>query len=628
MLVLGISHFGLRNYNQADKYLTQYLSVNPDNIEIQSILANVYLAQKNPDQALLILEGIDEEKRKNNARVLMTLGSAYLLMGEHNKGLSALNEANALEPDNKDVQKKLVVGQITVGDMENAIIRLEKITDSELADIEMHYLLVVTYIGEKKLTKAENKLNELVNKYPDNPDLYHLIAIVEKLNGDNEKAKRAYKKALQLNAQYIPAYLGLAGLAAQQKDFFAAREYYHKVVQINPKYIKAYIYLAAIAEKENQPNEIIKQLTAGIENSAGQLKAQLVTANILSNYYVRQKRPEDIMPIAKKLMRSYPNNTKVMSFLVSAQIVNGMDAEAEQLIRTILAKDNKDIKHRLMLAGLLEKKVGNEQEILDLLDSAINLSPTNHKLLIIKANYLLENKKITAAMKLADYAEKQFPDLTLGKQLKADIYRIEKKFDEALFYYKAVYKIQPGNKLLFIIVDILDYQGKEDEAFEFLSGGLTKTDADFTIHYKMAYSLEKKQRYKKAIEHYKKMLDIKPDNVLALNNIAWSYYKTGQLEDAAINAKNAYELAPKSAQVIDTYGYILVRQGDIDKGVELLEQAVKLAPKPGDIQFHLAEGYYKKGEVIKSKDILVSLLKSNAHFREKESAEILLNKIR
>ena len=118
-----------------------------------------------------------------------------------------------------------------------------------------------------------------------------------------------------------------------------------------------------------------------------------------------------------------------------------------------------------------------------------------------------------------------------------------------------------------------------------------------------------------------------PDNVLALNNLAFLYSQ--QNDPRALElAKKAYEKAPESAAILDTYGYILIKQGQPKEGLPILEKAASLAPKANDIQFHLAEAYVANDNTQKAIEILEPIVKAEQNFSEKKAAVSLLDKLK
>lgn len=626
MLILGIANLGLENYNQADKYLTQYLSADPGNLVVQNILANTYLAQKKAGQALLILEAIDIEKINKNADILMTMGSAYLLTGELQKGINALGKARSLQPDSGEIQRKLISGQLKAGEVDKAIASMEEIVNSKKADQKTGYLLIVTYIQQKQVHKAEKMIADLIKENPQEPALYNMTAVVAKLKGKNQQAIKAYEQAIQLNKNFIPAYMGLAEIASSKKDWGSAKRYYSKVLQIDPKYIKAYRYLAAIAEQQNQPQEVEKILKTALEQTRGNINSQVVAATFLRKWYVKQKTPEKIMPIARELNGQYPNNSGTLSVLATAQIANKKYEEGTNTLRKLINKDGTDVTHRLLLVALLARKQGNESEVLGVIDSLVGVMPKDPKPIVFKSAFLIKNKQYQQALNVADYAKEQFPELPLGDQIKADVYRLQHKLDKALSSYYAAYKIQADTKTLFIIADLLAYQGKEQEALTLLKSELKNKDKNTDILFKIANIYQKNKQYNQSIPFYSKILEVKPDNLVIMNNLAWAYIQENNPK-AIVFAEKAYKKAPKSATIVDTYGYIELRQGDMNKGIQLLEDALKLSPDAYGIKFHLAEAYSFKGDKKRARKLLSLLVNVEDNFPEKEQAQALLRKL-
>jgi len=625
MLVLGIANFYQSNYYQAEKYLTQYLSANPNSLVGQNILANIYLEQGKGEQALLILETIDEGKRNNNANTLTIMGSAYLLTGEHQKGINALNKAKNLEPDSVVIQKRIITEQFRSGDIDNAIISLEKAADLKHSDQKMKHLLIISYIQKNELDKAEAKLNDLLTRTPRDPVLYNLLATIAKIQKNTKKAKKLYRQAIDIDSQFIPAYFGLAEQAIEEKNWALAKDYYSKVMIINPGYVKTYTKLAAIAIKQNDHQEIEKQLKFGFEK-AGDSTSQIYLANLLSQWYLKQKKPEKIMSLAKILNRQHPNDNAVLSFLAAAQIANQKNGQAEQTLRTLIHKINQDVKHRILLATLLVRAKGAGSEILSLLDDAIRISPDDIKPVSLKLSYLIKDKQYKQAILTAEYAIKQFPKRAFGYKFLADVYRIVNTLDKALVNYQIAYELRPDIKQLFVISDLLISQGEKKFAIDFLENELKNSDNKLIIHFKIGNIYQKDNQYEMAAQHYLKMLEIKDSSVLALNNLAWVYQQENNPK-ALVFAKKAYELSPESVEVMDTYGYLQIKYGDRAKGIYLLEQVVTLLANDSDVKYHLAEGYSESGEKNKAKELLYSILNDGNNFYEKKNAQELINKL-
>jgi tetratricopeptide (TPR) repeat protein len=89
-----------------------------------------------------------------------------------------------------------------------------------------------------------------------------------------------------------------------------------------------------------------------------------------------------------------------------------------------------------------------------------------------------------------------------------------------------------------------------------------------------------------AIKRYEKLLGLVPDNVVALNNLAWLYLEVDG-NKAETLAKSAADLAPSSVDVLDTYAWALFKNNKLEKALEVIQYASELAPDNAMVREHL-----------------------------------------
>jgi predicted Zn-dependent protease len=203
----------------------------------------------------------------------------------------------------------------------------------------------------------------------------------------------------------------------------------------------------------------------------------------------------------------------------------------------------------------------------------------------------------------------------------------EKKFLQAAKAYETAYGLRKSGGLAIKLHAAYTQAGKSVEGDARLSQWLKESPTDAAARlYVAAISLERRD-YKEAITHYEWLREKQPDNVLVLNNLAWSYH---QVKDsrAVDTAERAYKLKPDSPAVADTLGTILVEQGNTKRGLELLQNAVAAAPKAHQIRYHLAQGWLKAGDKSKARDELERLLSNDAKFPQQAEAQNLLKQLR
>jgi len=92
-----------------------------------------------------------------------------------------------------------------------------------------------------------------------------------------------------------------------------------------------------------------------------------------------------------------------------------------------------------------------------------------------------------------------------------------------------------------------------------------------------------------AAKRYRRVLTMRNDHVLALNNLAYVLAVNQKLPAEALPlAKKAYALAPRSASVIDTLAWVQHLLGQDKSASLLITEALRRAPKNAELQLHAA----------------------------------------
>jgi len=137
------------------------------------------------------------------------------------------------------------------------------------------------------------------------------------------------------------------------------------------------------------------------------------------------------------------------------------------------------------------------------------------------------------------------------------------------------------------------------------------------------------KRYDEAVATFKKVLEISPQFVPALNNLAWTYAEQGQnLGEALSLAQQARQLAPKHAGIADTTGWILLKRNMVGEAIATFREAVELAPRHPTLRYHLGLAYARRGRGQEAVQELQTALEIAPRFPEADEARQLLTRLR
>jgi len=156
------------------------------------------------------------------------------------------------------------------------------------------------------------------------------------------------------------------------------------------------------------------------------------------------------------------------------------------------------------------------------------------------------------------------------------------------------------------------------KAFEELVARFSRTP---NVHYAYGVFLLSDQS-DAALKEFQRELEISPDHLAAMLQIAFEYIRRSEYETALPYAEKAVRLSPNQFAAHNALGRILVEAGDLDRGISELELGVKQAPDSPAMHFALAHAYSKAGRKADAARERATFLKLDAEVRsQREGAQ-------
>ena len=100
---------------------------------------------------------------------------------------------------------------------------------------------------------------------------------------------------------------------------------------------------------------------------------------------------------------------------------------------------------------------------------------------------------------------------------------------------------------------------------------------------------------------YERLLSLEPENVIAINNLAWIMSEDqGNYREALELAQRGLEIAPDYSDLVDTRGVIYYRLGQYEKAAENFRKCIEIGPSTARAgvatRFYLAKALAELGE--------------------------------
>lgn len=147
-------------------------------------------------------------------------------------------------------------------------------------------------------------------------------------------------------------------------------------------------------------------------------------------------------------------------------------------------------------------------------------------------------------------------------------------------------------------------------------------------HLGLAALFVAQSRFEAAIEAFRRTIDLRPNSVPALNDLADLLARRGAAADALPFAKRAAALAPQVPEVADTLGWIHHLLGDNKAAEPLLSRAASALPNNAEVQFHLAVVLEASGHAARAVQILERARALNSTLDARADVQVLVERLR
>ena len=480
----------------------------------------------------------------SNAALHYAISKAYLGLGAIDSARLYSEKSVQLNADNKYYLRFLAFIAHQMNDYDRAADLYRQVATLEPGSTEALSTLALEYLSADQPEKALMVFQEILRIDPMNETTQAQVLLLEVKLTHYHDAIGTIKELMEQGDGREKLRLTLGELYLQTKQYDLAFKTYREILHDNPRLISAWLSLFEVSVQSSSPQIFRDDLNHFYDTNQATFEQKIELAKL---FFVRSLRDSSFVEPAfvmiGEINQRHPGKSDVYVLCGKAKLQQQKVEAAVEDFRTALALEpgNLDIWEDLVIATLRQKKF----------------------------------KEADATI---FRAKKRFPTRALRlRVLEGEMLFQSGKVKQAVLLLEGV--VQPKNA--------------RKEKVLYLQAGST-----------LALCYDKLGFADKCIRLYESMLEIDPDNILMMNNLAYVFAEQArELPRARGLAMKVVAAEPTNAGYLDTLGWILFRMEEYEKARDILEKAVVLDSREAEILDHLAEVYLKLGNLQKAEEM-------------------------
>jgi len=625
-----------RALEPAIKVCEEYLETNGEDTDIYLILGNSLAYTKQIDAAVEILRK-GHASYPGNMTLEMNLAKMLVVKGDVEEGRSMMEGLASQNLDDIAVQIALAQLYEKLERYDLAVMSLEAAKE-KFPDNPLPYLSLAQLSLKKNQPESAKKIiTDADNAGVKDSRLYQMYAIISHRQGNSDEALTYFKKSADVATKESRSVnqMILADYYTFLKRYKEAQTILETVIsedsskkQLKSKVVELFLAQGEFDQAKSSVDNLLK------EDSSDARGHFLKGLMLMQDKDVAEARKQFSM--AKDLAPDAAEN----QFLYGLTFMNESEQIATTEISEALKKNPKLLKARLALAELYAKK-GDLQQSLDELDKIIASQTENKqsketgkladtsKVRSLRISLLLKMNNPAAALEDAKLLVESQPE-NLGHVFRlAEIYYSMKQLDKALPLYEKLQKEKPDSvQLLSRIVGVFMLKKEHETAIKMVDAFLAKnpeSGAAILVKSKIYISqgyfdlaenvlipeadkgkdvapivmlaeLYKNQKdTDKAVEYFKKALELVPDNMGIRMKLADLYLKSARNEEAIASYENVLSLKEDFLPAMNNLAFLYTEENtNLDRALELANQVARKLPDNPDVTDTLGWIYVMK----------------------------------
>jgi tetratricopeptide (TPR) repeat protein len=409
-------------------------------------------------------------------------------------------------------------------------------------DAYYYYMMGYSEELEGNMERALANYRQVLALDPDSPFVRRELGSLLLRMGRPDEAEREILAALEADPEYIPAFMLLAQIYTQRRDFTRAGDAYQSIILIDPGNRPAYVHLGMLYVSQKRYDEagdvfrdlyerdkgdiislyymgVVQMSLENLEEAAGIFRQvlelrpdfELAVMN-LGTIYERLGQQEEAARYFEMASRLNPGNVAAKEKLINMLL--GLRQTEEAIVQLEEAKEmvppNPEISRKL---GILYMETNRYEKAVPELQTVLEAEPGDTNLRYYLALTLEALERYDEAIGELEAVIREEPEHLNSYLHLGYIYTDLDQFEEAVRVYERVLSFEKDNP------DVYNYLGRtyslmeEDaKAEQVYRDALMRFDTDDELHFSLAVIYEKTDRQEEMIVHLKRSIELNPDS--------------------------------------------------------------------------------------------------------------------
>jgi tetratricopeptide (TPR) repeat protein len=232
-------------------------------------------------------------------------GAAQLQMKNLPAARQDFAAAQQIGPNDPTPHNNLALVSVEENKPEDALASFENALRVDATNFVALNGIITQYAKSKELDKAHSRVDQALSAYPNVSWLHFLKGQVYGYQGNGQAAEASFRRALEIDPNYLPAYSALAALFINTKQEDRAIAEYKKILEIRPDNATVYTLIGMLEDGRQNYDAAIENYRKALERDPN----SAIAANNLSWLYAVTGKGnlDEAVRMAQTVVQRNPN---------------------------------------------------------------------------------------------------------------------------------------------------------------------------------------------------------------------------------------------------------------------------------------------------------------------------------